>query len=328
MLRIHFTAADLARTRIAPAPDPLWESMLSMHWLRGRCPDPLLAGWRRRMVGLLHARHGHRAELGLPLSINPPLGYFPDFLTPIEAGGGFEPGLDALLRTPRARLAADLATLRSTGIRPPSAVADLAAGDVTALRQLGAGLQLYHRLAIRPLWHAIRSAFDADRALRSRRLLNQGLSVLLNDLHPSARFDGGVLTITGYIAERDLHLDGRGLLLVPCYFKQHAKPMVLADPLLPPVLVYPIHPHARVVSTAAAAGSLSALLGGTRAAILVLAAEGGTTSEVAHRLDISVPSASRHLAVLRSSGLVTSARDRNAVHHTLTPLGLALLNRG
>ncbi|WP_346535462.1 winged helix-turn-helix domain-containing protein [Micromonospora sp. DPT] len=328
MLRIHFTAADLARTRIACAPDPLWESMLSMHWLRLRCQDPLLAGWRQRTYGLLHQRHGHRAEVALPLSINPPVGYFPDFLTPIEAAGGFEPGLDALLHTPEARLATDLATLRSTGVRLSPAVADLAAGDVTALRQLGAGLQLYYRLAILPLWNVIRSAFDADRALRSRRLLNQGLSALLNDLHPTARFDGGVLTITDYIAERDLHLDGRGLLLVPCYFKRHEKPMVLADPLLPPVLVYSIHPHARVVSTAAVAGSLSALVGGTRAAILVLAAEGGTTSEIAHRLDISVPSASRHLAVLRSSGLVTSARDRNAVHHTLTPLGLALLNAG
>ncbi|MFE9693108.1 helix-turn-helix domain-containing protein [Micromonospora sp. NPDC005806] len=328
MLRIHFTAADLARTRIARAPDPLWESVLSMHWLRVRCPDPLLAGWRQRTFGLLHQRHGHRAEVALPLSINPPAGYFPDFLTPIEATGGFEPGLDALLRTPKARLASDLATLGSTGVRLPSAVADLAAGDVTALRQLGAGLQRYYRLAILPLWNAIHSAFDADRALRSRRLLNQGLSALLNDLHPTVRFDGGVLTITDYIAERDLHLDGRGLLLVPCYFKRHEKPMVLADPLLPPVLVYPIHPHARTVSTAAAAGSLSALLGGTRAAILVLAAEGGTTSEIAHRLHISVPSASRHLTVLRSTGLVTSARDRNAVHHTLTPLGLALLNGG
>ncbi|MFI7280709.1 ArsR/SmtB family transcription factor [Micromonospora chersina] len=326
MLRIHFTAVDLARTRIARAPDPLWESMLSMHWLRTRCPDPVLAGWRQRMFGLLHERRGHRAEVALPLSINPPVGYFPDFLTPSEATGGFEPGLDALLRTPRPRLGADLATL--PGIRRSPAVADLAAGDVTALRQLGAGLQLYHRLAILPLWNAIRSAFDADRALRSRRLLNQGLSALLNDLHPTARFDGGMLTISGYIVERDLHLDGRGLLLVPCYFKRQDKPMVLADPLLPPVLVYSVHPHARVLSTAAAAGSLAALLGGTRAAILLLAAEGGTTSEVAHRLGISVPSASRHLAVLRSSGLVTSARDRNAVHHTLTPLGLALLDRG
>lgn len=221
---------------------------------------------------------------------------------------------------------ADLATL--PGIRRSPVVADLAAGDVTALRQLGAGLRLYHRLAILPLWNAIRSAFDADRTLRSRRLLNQGLAALLNDLHPTARFDGGMLTISGYIVERDLHLDGRGLLLVPCYFKRQDKPMVLADPLLPPVLVYSVHPHARVLSTAAAAGSLAALLGGTRAAILLLAAEGGTTSEVAHRLGISVPSASRHLAVLRSSGLVTSARDRNAVHHTLTPLGLALLDRG
>ncbi|MFD4233168.1 hypothetical protein [Streptomyces sp. NPDC058542] len=39
MLRIHFSDVDLARTRLAPAPDPLFEIAASMHRLqssRGR----------------------------------------------------------------------------------------------------------------------------------------------------------------------------------------------------------------------------------------------------------------------------------------------------
>ncbi|CAM5243118.1 hypothetical protein SMICM304S_07027 [Streptomyces microflavus] len=36
MLRIHFTDADLARTRIATAPDPVWEIAVSLHRLQSR----------------------------------------------------------------------------------------------------------------------------------------------------------------------------------------------------------------------------------------------------------------------------------------------------
>jgi len=42
-----------------------------------------------------------------------------------------------------------------------------------------------------------------------------------------------------YPLDKDVHLAGRGLLLVPSYFCRRM-PVTFADPGLPPVLVYPI----------------------------------------------------------------------------------------
>jgi DNA-binding transcriptional ArsR family regulator len=76
---------------------------------------------------------------------------------------------------------------------------------------------------------------------------------------------------------------------------------------------------------AKARGSLAALLGRTRAAVLEAAVLGCTTGELSRRLDISPASASEHTAVLRKARLLTSRRNGPAVHHRPTPLGLTLL---
>ncbi|MBN6052427.1 hypothetical protein JYK22_10835, partial [Nonomuraea sp. RK-328] len=70
--------------------------------------------------------------------------------------------------------------------------------------------------------------------------------------------------------DRQIHLRGRGLTVIPSYYHR-GNPVALADPVLPPVLVYPL--PRRTTATAAvtaAAGdeALAALLGRTRAAIL------------------------------------------------------------
>lgn len=61
MLKIHFSGEDILRTRVAPAADPVWEVVLSLHLLPGRSRDPLLAGWRREVsrgcVGSWTPRH-------------------------------------------------------------------------------------------------------------------------------------------------------------------------------------------------------------------------------------------------------------------------------
>jgi len=70
---------------------------------------------------------------------------------------------------------------------------------------------------------------------------------------------------------------------------------------------------------------LAALLGATRAAVLVATACGDSTSHLADRLNVSVASVSQHLTTLRTAGLVRSSRRARAVHHDLTPLGVQLL---
>lgn len=50
-----------------------------------------------------------------------------------------------------------------------------------------------------------------------------------------------------------------------------------------------------------------------------------STSEVAQRAGLSIGGVSRHLAVLREAGLVSSHRRGHAIVHLPTPLGTSLL---
>jgi DNA-binding transcriptional ArsR family regulator len=327
MLRIHFTSSDLARTRVAGTPDPMWELALSIHVLRVRGVDPLLTGWKQNIVARLRPGDRLRDEVAMLLALNPPVGYFPDFLTPAEAINGFDDGLNAVLSTPQARLRHEINALGDAQGSLSALVDDLGAGRLSAVNELGHAITRFHEVAIAPMWDRVRTAFDADRRLRGRTLLDGGPQALLDGLHPTVRFVGDVLEIADYPSERDLHLDGRGLVLVPSYFKSSSKPLALVDPELPPVLVYSVH---RAAGAGAGPGRepLVALLGRTRAAVLELVADGSTTSELARRLGVSAAAASQHVAVLREAGLLTSTRDRNTVQHTLTPLGYAMLAGG
>lgn len=73
---------------------------------------------------------------------------------------------------------------------------------------------------------------------------------------------------------------------------------------------------------------LAALLGRTRAAVLITIAEHPlcTTTQLAARTKISPASASEHATVLRKAGLTTLTRNRKQVQHSISPSGLTLLN--
>ncbi|MEU4339193.1 winged helix-turn-helix domain-containing protein [Micromonospora lupini] len=331
MLKIHFSGEDILRTRVAPAADPVWELVLSLHVLQGRNRDPLTSTWRRTVTRGLRQDVASE-QLRLLFALNPPRGYFPDFLTPYASVGGFEAGLEAVRSTPIELLQRDLTLVAADNQLPASASA-LARGDVATLRHLADSMEQYRSLAIGPYWSRIQSAVAADRTRRARALLDGGVEGLLASLRPRMRWDSGVLEVRDYPHSRELHLDGRGLLLVPSFFCA-GTPVALLDPALPPVLVYPVDRLGGLATTdgdalaASSAGrdSLAALLGRTRAAVLEASDDGCTTGEVARRLNISPAAASQHATVLRNAGLLVSHRDRNTVLHTLTPLGRAVLD--
>lgn len=56
-----------------------------------------------------------------------------------------------------------------------------------------------------------------------------------------------------------------------------------------------------------------------------VAADDGSTTELAHRAGILVSSASQHLSVPRRAGLMVSRREANVVFHSVTSLGTDLL---
>jgi len=322
MLRVHFTAGDMARTRVADGPDPLWESVLSLHQLQERNREPVLADWRRHVL-----RHG-ASSLRLLLPLVPARGYFPDFLTPAEGSEGFDAGVESLLRTPRRQLRDQMGLLGAENA-PCSWTRSVAEGSAPVLHRLGAALRDYRRTAFGTSWQRVRAGIEADRTWRARVQWYSGTEAMLETFGPGIRWRPPVLECD-YPVEGDVHLHGRGLLLIPSYFCRRT-PVALADPSLPPTLVYPARATGRAAemtggSAAEARARLSRLLGHTRAAVLQSVGGNCTTSELARRAGVSVSSASEHATVLRGAGLIFSSRERNAVRHALTPVGLTLLD--
>jgi DNA-binding transcriptional ArsR family regulator len=132
-----------------------------------------------------------------------------------------------------------------------------------------------------------------------------------------------------------VYLEGRGLRLVPSLFlgdrpavlietgHREDSPVLVYQALTDPDTIgalwhgYEPDPHA-----------LGALVGRTRAAALQALRASCSTSELGNRLGVSTAAASQHATVLRNAGLITTRRRRNAVFHSLTPLGVALVDLG
>ncbi|MGW4461082.1 transcriptional regulator [Micromonospora sp. NPDC004704] len=337
MLKIFFSSEDIARTRVASAADPVWELILSLHLLQGRTHDPVMSGWRRDVYRGLR-RENQAGQQRLLFALNPPRGYFPDFLTPYQGSRGLDAGLDAIRSTPARLLHRDLSVLATENALPSTAGA-LARGEPEVLRQLTDSMRQYQSVALGPYWDRVEAAVEADRIRRARALLDGGAEGLLASLRPAVRYSAGVLEVLDYPYSRELHLGDRGLTLIPSFFCSRT-PVALFDPDLPPVLVYPVDRLGGLTpapgegaGTAPAIGqgggreALAALLGRTRANVLEVVDEGCSTGEVARRLHISAAAASQHATVLRNAGLLVSQRDRNTVRHTLTPLGRAMLHQ-
>jgi DNA-binding transcriptional ArsR family regulator len=322
MLRIHFTADDIARTTVAANTDPLWEVVLSNFRLHDRDRPPAYRAWRQHLRDNQTPQAVAGARL---LSVIAPMGpYFPDFLTPYEARHGLEDGLEALMGTPRRELQGQLARLSSISSLP-SWTASLASGQTETLARVSATLRAYSEAVITPHRNVIQVTVAADHAHRLRQLTSGGLEKLFESLRPIMRWNSPVLEVS-YVNDRDLYLNGRGLRLVPSYFCG-TRPVALADPALPPTLAYPIAAEYHWADTVrSGTAALDALLGRTRAAVLRTVSIGATTTELARLLDTSLASASRHASILRNAGLVISHRYGTSVLHALTPLGEDLLH--
>ncbi|MGW1373240.1 ArsR/SmtB family transcription factor [Streptomyces sp. NPDC002446] len=238
-----------------------------------------------------------------------------------------EEGLQDLAATPRTRLRTDLARL-ARARQVPLWVRELDSRDLPCIAN---AVRAYHTVAIRPYETQLRCHIEADRSKRSRALQCGGVQRLLSTLHPTLRWRSPVLEVHLASVDRDVHLGGRGLRLIPSFFCWRS-PIMLRDPELPPVLVYPVERTPGWERTTGdhrlrtdAKSPCAALLGNTRAAALEVVAAGCTTSELARRLNVSPATATHHTAILREAGLISSCRTGGSVHHTLRSLGEALL---
>jgi DNA-binding transcriptional ArsR family regulator len=323
VLRIHFTPDDMARTRVASAPDPLWELIFSGFRLRKAEDHPELAAWTHQ-VRTDHTRAARLGPGARLLSVLAPMGpYIPDFLTPAESEEGLDAGLEAILSTPRRRLRREMGLLAQRSPMPDW-VRPLFEGDVEFLHRLVVELRAYHDSAIGPFEEHIQRGIDTNRARRAS-VLAQGKIEGVFSMQAGVRWRPPVLEVD-YRLDKDLYLDGRGLRVVPSFFSRGTADS-LADTSLAPILIVPIDRDCQRTTLNAVSfrRSLEVLMGATRAAVLYTVGSGATTTQLAHRLSTSLASVSRHTGVLRNAGLITTHRHGVAVVHALTPLGAALL---
>jgi DNA-binding transcriptional ArsR family regulator len=311
MLRLWLDYDDLTRIRVATGLSPIGQTVLSAQALRGTGPGPFPGSWRARTFPRL------TGPARLLLDLVPPGRWLPDFLTPYTRMPELEPELDAVASTPARRMRAEMEL--SYGPRPPvSWLPRLAAGDRETMQALISGLRDFHRAALAGLWTELSAHQQAEAAGHAQTMAAAGIDGLLGGLHDAIRWRTPVLEIET-LRDGDVHLHGRGLLLIPSPFV--TGPRVLIPDEGPVTVALPT--SRPLAGTGRAPDALPKVFGRTRAAMIQILGTDGelTTGALATRLRVSAASASQHAGALRGAGLITSHRRGKSVHHTLTPLG-------
>jgi DNA-binding transcriptional ArsR family regulator len=316
MLRILFTAEDLASTRFLPEPAPLLELKFAARGLRRGIRAP----WGERWRGT--------ALAAVPMAMRPVVrqlgGHFSWALSPTSAfSADLDEGLETGLGFGRERVRQELTQFFSAPNWGVPLYAQYAVkGDRDAGRVLLHGTRTAYAAAVQPYWADIRANHHSELAQHGRLLACRGVGAALTTVIPGASWRGDCLQIDSP-QDHTVRLGGRGLVITPTAFWT-GPPLIgeLSDQ--PVLLAYPA-PAVLSIRVGTEADSLAAILGATRAAVLRLLATEHTTGDVARQLGISAASASEHSAALRAARLISSRRDGKAVIHHATILGLDLI---
>lgn len=201
--------------------------------------------------------------------------------------------------------------------------------DVAASRacELEPAVHAYYAAALAPYWPHIHRQVGHQLHVHARDLAGGGTHHLLGSASPHLSWASPVLTAGDSGPAWDVYLEGRGLVLQPSFFADD-EVTVLRGQGAAVVLVYPIPVQPGWCADAGEqrALPLDRLLGATRArALEALAREALGTSQLAARLQVSLPAASLQAKVLRDSGLVVSEHKGKRVIHHATALGVELV---
>jgi DNA-binding transcriptional ArsR family regulator len=312
VVSVGLSASAVARIRFAVS--PLWETIASVRVLRDPGAHAIHLPWVRRVRSLRFEQ--------LWRLVPPAPGYLPDFLTPAPSGLSssgslsFAAELDVLAATPLSVVREQAAL---AGVSTPS----------PDLPLLVAELRAYYDAAIAPDWPRIRALLEAEVFARARRLAVDGVGGLLNDLHAQVRWEGDTLSVLHRWCTAPDVPDGGDLVLIPSVF---VWPSVLSVFGVSSQLAYPPRGVGALWESppAAAPASLAAVLGRTRARLLVELAAPASTTVLADRTGLTAGGVSQHLAALRAAGLVRAYREGRSVLNTRTAVADALvqLNNG
>lgn len=312
MLRIQFTAADLAATRFLPEPAPILETKLAIIGLQRGIGTPWGESWR------------HRARIAFPRSAEPVRALVPGFswtVSPSSVATDFDAWRDASASMGPQHEYAETRLWYGSGEVPPLIQASVQ-GDLEAKLVFLRGMKAAFAAVVQPYWADVRANHHAELIRQGQLLMSRGVGSMLTTVIAGAHWCGEWLLIDGPY-DRTVRLAGRGLLLTPAAFWS-GPALIGGFPDRPVLLAYPA-PASLSIRVAADSDPLGAVLGATRAAVLRLLITEHSTSDIARSLGISLASASTHATALRSARLVTSRRDGRTVVHRLAPLGHQLI---
>ncbi len=312
MLRLSFTARDVARTRFAIS--PLWEVVASVRALRRLDVHTVHRPWAALVTPRLAA-----VDWGLLAALVPDR-RIPGFVAPPPA-------------TPVPDLAVELAALRATppeqvraGLPDDPALDAFRADPDAGLDRLCAQVHAYFDSAIAPYWPRIRALLEGDVLRRARLLAEGGAQRLLNDIDPAVSWADDELAVAHRDTAASMTLRGRGLLLVPSVFVWPRVFSLVADPWQP-TLRYP----PRGVATLWERGesrspsALGKVVGASKARILSELDVPTSTKELSALTGLTAAAVSQHLTAMRDAGLVAGHRVGRSVLYARTQAAEALL---
>ncbi|RVX39271.1 helix-turn-helix protein [Nonomuraea polychroma] len=309
---------DVARIRFAFS--PMWELVASLRTLqqpsRHSIHLPWLKAVRPRLAGL---------DLTELLALVPPAGYIADFITPPPDTPmpDFAAELDRVRNAPPERARTEAAEVRGTD---RAALERFMADPEAGVARVARTLETYWESCFSEYWPRVYALLERDVLRRSRQLAQGGAHALFADLDPTVVWTGGRLLI-----ERSpcgiSGLHGDGLVLVPSAF-WGPRVAVMSAPYQS-MLVYPVHGVGTLWQQGPppAPGALAALIGRSRAQILLALAEPSTTSALAARMSLTPGAVSQHLGVLSGGGLAVGMRVGKQVVYRRTPTGDTLASQ-
>jgi hypothetical protein len=310
---LHIGRLDAATVRVSL--DPYLSVLaLTTDALGGRrrgAPE----SWRRHIRAAVSPAH---AQAVWPL-VAPGHSVTPDCVSPLNPV--LETSVDEQIERLRDLSPDDLlADLdRVFGAAPPPHWRAVARRPRQSLRAYaGATSQVW--TAMRPAWRDARPLLDREVARVGAAAVRGRLDVVLGGIHPSGRFEDGVLKIRDPEPAR-FDLAGRPLVLVPMVSGGDALICCLDRPDAV-WLGYPVPGAGRLFHGAppsAAGGELDLLLGPVRAQLLSALTRPITMGELAALTSLTPSAITYHCERLGAAGLIRRERNGREVWVTLTP---------
>lgn len=303
---------DVARIRFAFS--PMWELVASLRTLRDPARQSIHLPWikavRPRLSGL---------DLAELFALVPASGYLADFLTPPPDTPlpDFAQELERVRLTPPAAAFAEAGHVEGAD---PAVIARFRADPEAGVARVTAALQAYWQECFAEFWPRVYSLLERDVLRRSRQLAVGGAHELFAGLDPAVVWTGERLLVDRPWCAAG-HLHGDGLVLLPSAFYWPSV-AVMSEPYQS-MLVYPVQGVGTLWEQGPppAPGALSALIGKSRAQILLALAEPTTTSALARRISLTPGAVSQHLGVLSDGGLAVGLRVGKQVVYRRTPTG-------